>query len=784
MASIGSPIRLAPRALRFAFASAFACAAFVLVAEPRAFAQNPDLAAGPSVTAECRPEGLFVSGSVSNPSAVDVVNFFDVSIYASVDSVLDASDAFLASAPFSGGLAAQTSSNVTGLLDVSRLAAGSYTIFLVVDADDLIAESDETNNVRAASATVALPCAAASPTPSPSPTAQPSATPAGSPTPAGSNDLCANAWPACPGTIYTGTTVGATSDAESPCDAMSSSPDVWYSYRPATTGAVTISLCGSAYDTTLSIYDACPATALNLLGCNDDAVTCGSTARQSALQGTLDAGVTYYIRISGYHAEVGAYQLQVFGAACAPPGPDIDLRPTRMTFNESGNDPIFVELDYMQNDTLSFRPAQDVIDMITRTFAEEGFNITVGVDEAIPLRDMINVVGGTLGTSPDMLDIAAAYFDHAADPRYYYCVFGKNYGFDGTLSTSSGISELPGKFFIVTLGSFSGGTGTFANKVGTFIHEFGHALGQKHGGDSHFNYKPNYISIMNYLYQLDGINASLTSRGFATDPQFNTFGYSRGLAIPLNEADLNETTGLGLNKGIDWNCNSSIGDAHVMKSVGGENHTTSDWCAVTNGTVETLADFNNWESVKGFIRKSTNQPKQTEPVKFDPCVTAEQYQTMKREMREKGLPEPAPVAFDDTKAVFAKANGSFTIYNRGDQTLRVTGMTLDQRAPWIGLPATTAFSIPAGGSAPVNLSVNYAAAPFGESTRVLNIASNDPDENPYPGGVTIITRRTTPVAGASDVVNYLLGRVVSPAGLDHNSDAAVDIADLVKLFSQ
>lgn len=38
------------------------------------------------------------------------------------------------------------------------------------------------------------------------------------------------------------------------------------------------------------------------------------------------------------------------------------------------------------------------------------------------------------------------------------------------------------------------------------MHELGHNLGLKHGGaDLCINYKPHYLSIMNYTYQANGI---------------------------------------------------------------------------------------------------------------------------------------------------------------------------------------------------------------------------------------------------------------------------------------
>ena len=44
--------------------------------------------------------------------------------------------------------------------------------------------------------------------------------------------------------------------------------------------------------------------------------------------------------------------------------------------------------------------------------------------------------------------------------------------------------------FIVALGGWSGGGGTDYEKIGTFMHELGHNLGLKHGGEDHVNTSP------------------------------------------------------------------------------------------------------------------------------------------------------------------------------------------------------------------------------------------------------------------------------------------------------
>ena len=37
------------------------------------------------------------------------------------------------------------------------------------------------------------------------------------------------------------------------------------------------------------------------------------------------------------------------------------------------------------------------------------------------------------------------------------------------------------------------------------MHELGHTFGLGHGGDAMPNCKPNYLSVMNYMFQLGGL---------------------------------------------------------------------------------------------------------------------------------------------------------------------------------------------------------------------------------------------------------------------------------------
>ncbi|MCA9200002.1 MAG: right-handed parallel beta-helix repeat-containing protein, partial [Planctomycetales bacterium] len=121
---------------------------------------------------------------------------------------------------------------------------------------------------------------------------------------------------------------------------------------------------------------------------------------------------------------------------------------------------------------------------------------------------------------------------------YRYALFGdRRVG-----NTISGVGELPldaerssfgGNDFIINLGGWSTRGGTAQQQQGTFMHELGHTLGIGHGGGDHQLYKPNYYSVMNYMWQ--------TPKWFL--PNW-TLDYSRVDFGELNEASLNEASGV------------------------------------------------------------------------------------------------------------------------------------------------------------------------------------------------------------------------------------------------
>ncbi|QQS29553.1 MAG: T9SS type A sorting domain-containing protein [Sphingobacteriales bacterium] len=124
-------------------------------------------------------------------------------------------------------------------------------------------------------------------------------------------DVCAGALPISCGGTYTGSTVGQTTDpsAGTCTTTLTTAPGVWYNLTGAS-GLVTLSLCGSGYDTKIGVFSGTCGALVCVAG-NDD--FCGL---QSQLTFTATLGTTYYVLVTGFSTNTGAFTLNV---TCLPP---------------------------------------------------------------------------------------------------------------------------------------------------------------------------------------------------------------------------------------------------------------------------------------------------------------------------------------------------------------------------------------------------------------------------------------------------------------------------------
>ncbi|GEM_PF-3374071 len=137
------------------------------------------------------------------------------------------------------------------------------------------------------------------------------------------NNDCSAATSLTTGIPVIGTTVNATgSDVSQLCFDNPDTNDVWFSWTATCTADVTVSTCGSSFDTTLAVY--LPPCDINMVdfGCNDD--SCGL---QSQLIFSATQGTTYLFRVAGVNGATGNYTIVVtcppiggccFGETCFP----------------------------------------------------------------------------------------------------------------------------------------------------------------------------------------------------------------------------------------------------------------------------------------------------------------------------------------------------------------------------------------------------------------------------------------------------------------------------------
>src|SRR5438093_6196410 len=318
---------------------------------------------------------------------------------------------------------------------------------------------------------------------------------------------------------------------------------------------------------------------------------------------------------------------------------------------------IFVEADYMDcsqggcaaGDTHSHQPDAAALQAVVNSFAaapvsnpDGSTGITLHIMPDEPLPEVTPLGWGAGGPGFDQLKngtsdnpCAAGTGAHlatasirssancsniiaAARNVFHYSIFGHDH-----ILGSSGYGEIGGDDFMVTIGGLTPPKlqlwgGKAEAEAGTFMHELGHNLNLRHGGNSDNNCKPNYLSVMNYALQ-----------GKYADPT-RPLDYSREVRSPLYEGSLDENTGVGGPAGrsivwgvpdpndppngiddngnglidrlpavgpatgpVNWNGNAVTGETGVpadINNIGGPPGT--EYCGSSFG--ESLAGFDDW----------------------------------------------------------------------------------------------------------------------------------------------------------------------------------------------
>jgi uncharacterized repeat protein (TIGR01451 family) len=285
---------------------------------------------------------------------------------------------------------------------------------------------------------------------------------------------------------------------------------------------------------------------------------------------------------------------------------------------------VFLEIDFMDcaaaggdcaaGDTHTHRPNATVTGAVVQAFANAsvanpdgstGITLHIDVSNVIPHQNFLNIPNLCFAGGAGIGDFDAVKANPANfgpnNPRrfaFHYSLFTHQ---QVSTSTSSGCGEFPGNDFQVSMGGFTGSVGTIQQQAGTLMHEFGHNLNLGHGGGNSVNFKPNYLSIMSYRYQLSGIPPTDPD---GAGPLTGRIDYSRSALASLNEINLNEAAGIGDgtdtafwrcpnasirsavgNGALDWNCDNDTLDIGVNNDINGD------------GLTNTLTGFDDWNNL-------------------------------------------------------------------------------------------------------------------------------------------------------------------------------------------
>ena len=304
---------------------------------------------------------------------------------------------------------------------------------------------------------------------------------------------------------------------------------------------------------------------------------------------------------------------------------------------------IFIEIDYMQSDDPGVTPQWQAVNKLVQTFALRGFRLHVDVGDLFAnteFEQKFDLGGGqqvpfsqtthfkTAGKQSSILGYKSLYMHSARVNAFHYMLFANSQNLDGSAG-SSGYAEITGDDSMISLGGWGlnqdnelGRNYLINIQASTMMHEFGHNLGLLHGGLDGQNYKPNHLSVMNYMYQLEGLpdiqqaeGDRLLNRLHFPNPKCVSFplhhgpeqdyrsfriDFSAGLSKTLDESALDEKQGFGLldSSGIDYNCNGELDAIQVKMDLD-----LNGW------DQDLLYDYDEWREVRlDFNRRAYMPP--------------------------------------------------------------------------------------------------------------------------------------------------------------------------------
>jgi hypothetical protein len=307
-----------------------------------------------------------------------------------------------------------------------------------------------------------------------------------------------------------------------------------------------------------------------------------------------------------------------------------------------GHKDMYLEIDYYTNHSPDFNAVSDMIqkfDLIPNselnppnTQSANGYlgGITLHVLKDDPItepgatgagHDDIHTWTDATATLDDFVHIKSAYVGPDSvirgDPEkinahaqvFHYTIMAHSIGSCGP----SGAAETRGNDIVITLGcgfavtvgGHSGTVGSTDQQEGTLMHELGHNLNLKHGGNSATNCKPNYVSVMSYSLQFNNfvptrlydysradVNDLVEAAGLseAAGIAYTPPGISTPIA-PYGPTPVLTTTTNGAD--VNWDRASPFPDTSNVSA--DTNNLGISGCGASSG--QTLTGYDDWSNI-------------------------------------------------------------------------------------------------------------------------------------------------------------------------------------------
>lgn len=327
----------------------------------------------------------------------------------------------------------------------------------------------------------------------------------------------------------------------------------------------------------------------------------------------------------------------------------------------TGRRDLFVEIDWVRPDAgssldLGIVPRREALQRVHDAFAPHDLELHFDVGDLYDPSPGIDpadfdlgggnetqfactiTLSGTAGAT-SFYALKAQHSDLRRRVAFHHVIFGNSLADVACGGVgSTGRAEQDGNDVVVTLGNL-GLRSTPASELNrlinwqasTLMHELGHNLGLRHGGFENRNYKPNYLSVMNYLYQLNGVAVVgitegdryylnygpavfnlcsgapiIASPASVTNGRFSpAFGldFSNGSSAALDEASLDETKGLGRDGGaVDWSLDNLI-QSNVSVNINAAND-APPVCPRGSTGADVLQDNDDWSMITPYFLRT------------------------------------------------------------------------------------------------------------------------------------------------------------------------------------